>query len=111
MSIHVLSQISDQDLQTRRLGQKVDPFCNELFIQSVYDPESLSEARKEKEGEEEKEEEKEGEEGSEGEEEDAQEQTKQKDEFEEDLVSVYILYCTQIYNDYFCDKLYQLLYV
>ena len=86
--IHVLPQISDQDLQTRRLGQKVDPFSNELFIQSVYDPDAFSEARKENKGEQKKAEEKEVEEENEGEDEDAQEQTKQKDEFEDDLVSV-----------------------
>ena len=86
---HILCQIPDQDLLKRRVGQKVDPLSNELFIKSLYEPKSHTEGKKGGEGKE-GEEEEEGEEGGEeeGEEEGEGSKENKDDEFQDDLVSV-----------------------
>ena len=86
---HTLCQIPDQDLLKRRVGQKVDPLSNELFIKSLYEPKSHTEGKKGGEGKE-GEEEEEGEEGGEEEEEEEGEGSKENkdDEFQDDLVSL-----------------------
>ena len=81
----VCLQIPDQDLEVRRVGQKVDPLSGELFISAVYNPPPPVAEREAKDGEggEGEEEEEEGEE----EEEEGEKSKKEKDEFEEDLVN------------------------
>ena len=86
---HTLCQIPDQDLLKRRVGQKVDPLSNELFIKSLYEPKSHTEGKKGGEGKEgEEEEEEEGGEEEEEEEEGEGSKENKDDEFQDDLVSL-----------------------
>ena len=84
----LLCQIPDQDLQRRRIGQKVDPLSNEVFIKSLYDPKPHTEGKKEdrEEGEDEEGEEEEKDEADEEEGEGSKEN--KSDEFQDDLVSL-----------------------
>ena len=96
-----MCQIPDQDLLKRRVGLKVDPLSNELFIKSLYEPKSHTEGKKGGEGRE-GEEEEEGEEGGEedGEEEGEGSKENKDDEFQDDLVSLQVLIIFDVHTRY-----------
>ena len=74
-----LLQIPDQDLEVRRVEQRVDPLSNEVFVRSVFSPKDKKVERDEDNGDEEEEEEEIGETGEGSD-------TQGKDLFDEDLV-------------------------
>ena len=93
------TQITDQDLIKRRVGQRVDPVTNKLFTRDVYSPESHSaggEASKEGEdGEDDDDEEEEVDDGGEGDKESGVD-----DQFRDDLVRILMV----VHNYYVCFK-------
>ncbi|XP_050391523.2 adenylate kinase 9 [Patella vulgata] len=66
-------KIPDNDIEKRRLGQKIDPITGEIYTKDVYDPEKVQKTAMEREGEEEEEEEEEDD--DEGGEEETEEET------------------------------------
>ena len=75
-------QIPDSDLLKRRVGQKVDPLTNEVFIKSSYDPEPSTGQ------EQDKEETNEEEDDDQEEDKDDEAMDTPDDEFSEDLVGI-----------------------